>query len=464
MHLFYCSACKQRFGSSMTKLFVCPKCRAQDTVKRVSMRVPKLKSKKEKIDINKLDTLQNWGDITLVEDILSVVGSSLYKANPNDVDVTTKFTGLKPFEDAIKKVVLKKHLQTHFIKGASHGESLPKYDLVLKEKPLEKKASTNPPKYKYVRPIPFTKKMLNTEKFIVEPLIQEAQRATIIRKNGEVKIHLSEHKLLNNETFIKRVQMIEEPTDFVYEGYITKSSTIILTDIIEKDECNLRNDPLLSRKTFLIKSKIPRVANIAFIKFYYAKSKEEMLDRVAQRKSQGLGVILKPAFSKYREDAGWIKLDFKPLVKLDLGCGKRKAKGYFGIDKEQYEGVDKVYNLEKRIPLEDSSCKIVRANHFVEHHSNPQFIMEEIYRVLKHGGTTIIAVPESSTRGAQNHPDHKSFWNEFSIDYYTEPYLIKKFKTNCLFKIKKFVKRILMTNGIKRVHLVWVLEAIKDAE
>ncbi len=464
MNYFYCELCKRKFFSSHDKLFTCPQCRGEQSVTRISKPVTPIKLKKEKIDVKILDTIQNWGDITLVEDIISIVGSTLYKNNPNDVDVVTKFSGIKIIEDAIKNVVEKRHLQTHFIKGQSHGEFVPKYDLILKEKPIEKKSTTNPPKYKYLRPIQFSKKMLNTEKFILEPLIQDAKRILIIRKNNEIKIHLTENKLLKNDSYINRIKMIEEPVDFIYDAYLTRNGTIVLTDIIEKDSCNLKNDPLLSRKTFLIKSKIPREANVAFIKFYYAKSKEEMINKVSEWKAKGIGVILKPAFSTYKEDVGWMKFDFKPLIKLDLGCGKRKAKRYFGIDKNKYDGVDKVYDLEKGIPLEDNSCQIVRANHFVEHHTNPQFIMEEIYRVLKHKGTVIIAVPEASTWGAQNHPDHKSFWSEFSIDYYTEPYLIKKFHTNCLFKIRKSRKLIFTTNGIKRVHLIWVLEAIKDVE
>jgi|GEM_PF-5697586 len=434
----------------------------KDTLDRSTKRVSN-----KKADVKSIELLQDWKDTTLVEDVVSVVGSSLYKDNPKDVDVVCKFTGVKVIEDAIRKVLEKKQLPVHIIHGKSHGEYVPKYDLVLREKPIEKKLAIKPPKYEYVHPLQYVEKTTDTEKFIVEPYIREAKRLLIIRKDGKVTIHLSEHKQLLNESFIKRIQLIEEPKDFILDGLLLKNGTIVLQDIIEKDQNNLKEDPLLSRKTFLIKTRIPRQANIAFIKFKLCKSKVELAQTLNDYKSKNRDAIIKPAYSKYAsssESAGWMRMNYAPLAKLDLGCGSRKAQGFVGLDKKSGVGVDVVCNLEKDIPFESNSCAEIRANHFVEHISNPQHIMEEIYRVLIHKGIVTITVPEASTKGAQKHLDHKSYWNDFSMDYYTEPYLIKKFQTKAYFKIKSFKKKSFFTGFTKRIHLTWTLEAIKKYE
>ena len=419
----------------------------------------------KKISTKAVEILNEWGDITLVEDVVSVVGSTLYKNNPNDVDVCCKFSGIKIIEDAIKEVLQKRHMAGHIIYGLSHGEYVPKYDLVLKEKQIEKKEPIIKPDYKYIEPIKYINKTWNTEKFIVEPYINNSKRILIIRKDENISIYTSNTHLLKNESLIKRVEMIQEPKDFIYDGFLLKNGTIVLQDIIEKDCCNLKNDPLLSRKTFLIKSKIPREANIAFMKFMYCKSKEELVKKLQYYKDKNMKCIIKPAFSKYNNEAQWMKVDFSEPLKIDIGCGRHKEKGFIGIDKVKYnDSIDIVYDLEKGIPIESNSCSVVRANHFVEHLSNPQFIMEEVYRVLKDNGEAIITVPHKDTWGAKAHPEHKSFFDENSMEYYTNAYFIKKYQSKCYFRLEKLIKKVFFTNGIKRVHLTFILKAIKSVK
>jgi hypothetical protein len=394
----------------MDKLFNCPHCKEKDCIKRIPFNLKRVKVEKtKKVTPSK------------IENVIESVSNSLSKDNLTNIDTSMKFSNNK-------------------IIGVSQT--------------IEKKLTTIKPQYKYIRPITFTKTLPPSKTFILEPYIPDSKRILIIKKDGEVKIHITEKKLLEPTSYIDRIKMISEPTNFVCEAYLAKNGAIILTDIIEKDDCSLKNEPLEVRKEVLIQSKIANEANISFIKFYYAKNKEEMLNKVMEWKSKGIITILKSASSTYNASAGWMKLNFTPPLKLDLGCGERKIKGYFGIDKNKHTGVDKVYNLEKGIPLEDDSCKVVNAHHFMQYHSNPQFMMEEIYRVLKHGGEAIITVPK------QVNQLHKSHWNEFAIHYYTDPYLIKKFQTNCYFKIKKAIQRTSIT---KKVYLTWILEAVKDA-
>ena len=103
-----------------------------------------------------------------------------------------------------------------------------------------------------------------------------------------------------------------------------------------------------------------------------------------------------------------IQIEFvKDLVKLDLGCGDSKAKGFIGIDSVQYPGVDMIYDLNRNIPFPNDSVSEIRAIHFLEHVYSPDLIMREIHRVLVDGGVFNFIVPSIRGEGAFAHPDHK---------------------------------------------------------
>lgn len=81
------------------------------------------------------------------------------------------------------------------------------------------------------------------------------------------------------------------------------------------------------------------------------------------------------------------------MLKLDLGCGKFKRAGYFGIDIDQYDGVDIIHDLNTGIPFDDNSVDELILSHFLEHAKNPYFIMDEIYRVCTNEAEIEIRVP-----------------------------------------------------------------------
>jgi hypothetical protein len=99
----------------------------------------------------------------------------------------------------------------------------------------------------------------------------------------------------------------------------------------------------------------------------------------------------------------------KPLVKLDLGCGKNKREGFLGVDQYKLPGVDKVANLTKKWPWDDNSVDEVNASHFIEHLTAVQrcFFMNELYRVLKPGATATIIVPHWASCRAYGDPTHQ---------------------------------------------------------
>jgi len=107
-------------------------------------------------------------------------------------------------------------------------------------------------------------------------------------------------------------------------------------------------------------------------------------------------------------------------VRLDLGCGLTKPSGFIGIDCFKHEKVDIVHDLNEGIPYPDSSVDAVRAFDFLEHLPDRINIMNEIWRVLKPGGSVEIMVPSTDGRGAFQDPTHVSFWNENSFWYFTD--------------------------------------------
>ena len=96
---------------------------------------------------------------------------------------------------------------------------------------------------------------------------------------------------------------------------------------------------------------------------------------------------------------------------LDLGCwdgantvryGKKAhARNLFGIEIEKNKaklaskkGIKvKLSNLNDRFPFKDNSMDIVVANHVIEHLTQTELFISEIYRVLKKNGYAVIATP-----------------------------------------------------------------------
>jgi len=104
-------------------------------------------------------------------------------------------------------------------------------------------------------------------------------------------------------------------------------------------------------------------------------------------------------------------------MKLDLGCGKNKREGFYGIDEKQFEGVDLVHDLKTRFPYEDNSIEEIHCSHFIEHLTGVERVhfVNECYRILEpKGKMTIIAPHWSSCRayGDYTHqfPPISEFW------------------------------------------------------
>lgn len=97
-------------------------------------------------------------------------------------------------------------------------------------------------------------------------------------------------------------------------------------------------------------------------------------------------------------------------MKLNLGCGDRKLKGYKNLDKREL-------NLDKfPYPFANRSKEEIILRNVLEHLKEPDRVMEEIKRILKKGGRVIIRVPHFSSIHAWGNLQHKRPFSIRSFD------------------------------------------------
>ena len=107
------------------------------------------------------------------------------------------------------------------------------------------------------------------------------------------------------------------------------------------------------------------------------------------------------------------------LLALDLGGAHSSPAGYLSVDTEP--GVDLCGDVFKILgAMADESVGVVRACDFLEHIDQPILLMNEIHRVLAHGGMLLSFTPSTDGRGAWCDPTHVQGWNSLSFRYYAD--------------------------------------------
>lgn len=118
-----------------------------------------------------------------------------------------------------------------------------------------------------------------------------------------------------------------------------------------------------------------------------------------------------------------------PALKLDLGCGEKKQKGFIGVDIDAAPGVDQVVDLNVLPwPWGESSVDEIYTSDCLEHlaplgraegQGNIVAVLREVYRVLKPGAQIDIYVPSTDSRAAWQDPTHVTYWNKNTFLYFT---------------------------------------------
>jgi SAM-dependent methyltransferase len=115
-------------------------------------------------------------------------------------------------------------------------------------------------------------------------------------------------------------------------------------------------------------------------------------------------------------------MEGRKLLKLDIGCGQNKKKGFLGVDKVHFDEVDFVLDITKeKLPLEDNVVDEVFSNHFFEHIDSPKEALEELIRVSVHGAQFEIWTPYLKSNDAfllgHRHFYNESIWQHICILY-----------------------------------------------
>ena len=100
----------------------------------------------------------------------------------------------------------------------------------------------------------------------------------------------------------------------------------------------------------------------------------------------------------------------KKLIKLNIGCGNDKRKGYIGVDVDKNTSADVVASALK-LPFEENSVDTIHSSHLVEHFDSTEVkkFFAEIYRVLKKGAKAFLKVDTDWTKKIllSKDPTHK---------------------------------------------------------
>lgn len=112
-------------------------------------------------------------------------------------------------------------------------------------------------------------------------------------------------------------------------------------------------------------------------------------------------------------------------IRLDIGCGpNKKGPDWIGLDVLDFPGVDhKIHAGRDRWPFEDGTVTEAHASHFLEHLTNLNdkwervHFFNELYRVLKPGGTCQLAFPHWASTRYYGDPTHKEPFSEMGFYY-----------------------------------------------
>ena len=123
-------------------------------------------------------------------------------------------------------------------------------------------------------------------------------------------------------------------------------------------------------------------------------------ERVTPSTTNSRYLVLTFLSSKMKEISSRLINEQKGLKILDVGCGLKPYRSYFG--KMMYIGIDKSWTVEwmkaldvqaiaENIPFKSNSFNIVLCTQVLEHLAFPEQALKEIHRVLKLGGWLILS-------------------------------------------------------------------------
>ncbi|UPT74515.1 MAG: class I SAM-dependent methyltransferase [Elusimicrobiota bacterium] len=107
------------------------------------------------------------------------------------------------------------------------------------------------------------------------------------------------------------------------------------------------------------------------------------------------------------------------MIRLDLGCGRRKRQGWTGVDSNPAVGPDVLHSLDVfPYPFQDSSVDEIVMDNSLEHLDEQLAVMEELHRISKPGGLITLHVPYFRSHWAFNDQTHVRFFSVETFYHY----------------------------------------------
>lgn len=109
-------------------------------------------------------------------------------------------------------------------------------------------------------------------------------------------------------------------------------------------------------------------------------------------------------------------------VFIELGPGNiRSVKNAITIDKYNSDAVDIIADFEEGLSfLPENSIDYLYSSHVMEHIQNFEFLLREIYRVLKKGATSEFIVPHFANPYFYSDHTHKKFFGLYTMSYFSK--------------------------------------------
>ena len=113
-----------------------------------------------------------------------------------------------------------------------------------------------------------------------------------------------------------------------------------------------------------------------------------------------------------------------PELRVDIGSGMNPVHGFMGLEGDLAsvnEGREAGHSIvfadveKDGLPFKSNAVAYINSTDSLGRYKDKVAILEEIYRVLRHGGVATIQVPSTDGRGAFQDPTSVSFWNENSF-------------------------------------------------